>query len=39
LLVRISDPQEEGTYEVRWYAMEHKRRVHEVARIKQTFAA
>jgi hypothetical protein len=39
LLVRISNPQEAGTYEVRWYATEHKRRVHEVARIKQTFAA
>jgi hypothetical protein len=39
LLVHISNPQEAGTYEVRWYATEHKRHIHEVARIKQTFVA
>ena len=33
----IDGPLEAGTYEVRFYATEHKRRVHEVARIRRTF--
>jgi hypothetical protein len=33
----IDGPLEAGSYKVRFYATEHKRRVHEVARIKQTF--
>jgi hypothetical protein len=39
VIAHIELPLEAGTYEARWYATEHKRRVHEVARIKQTFAA
>lgn len=38
-VARIDGPQEAGTYKVRWYATEHKRRIHEVARIRRTFAA
>ena len=38
-IAHIDDPQEAGTYEARWYATEHKRRIHEVARVKRTFAA
>jgi hypothetical protein len=33
----IEEPLETGTYEARFYATEHKRRIHEIARIKQTF--
>jgi hypothetical protein len=38
VLAHIDAPLEEGTYEARWYATEHKRHIHEVARIKRTFA-
>ncbi|HEV2973998.1 MAG TPA: hypothetical protein VGX69_03255 [Solirubrobacteraceae bacterium] len=33
----IDGPLEAGIYEARFYATEHKRRVHEVARIRQAF--
>jgi hypothetical protein len=36
-IAHIDGSLEAGIYEVRFYATEHKRRVHEVARIKQTF--
>jgi hypothetical protein len=32
----ISGFVEPGTYEIRWYATEHRRRMHEIARVKHT---
>ena len=37
VIAHIDLPLEAGTYEIRWYATEHKRRIHEVARLKRTF--
>lgn len=37
VIAHIDLPLEAGTYETRWYATEHKRRIHEVARLKRTF--
>lgn len=36
-IAHIAEPLEVGTYEARFYATEHKRRIHEVARVKRTF--
>jgi hypothetical protein len=37
-VARVDQPREAGTYEARFYATENKRRLHEVARVKRTFA-
>jgi hypothetical protein len=39
VIVHLDPPLEVGTYEARFYATEHRRRIHEVARIKRTFVA
>jgi hypothetical protein len=38
-IAHVDLPLEAGTYETRFYATEHKRRIHEVARVKRTFPA
>jgi hypothetical protein len=38
VIAHLDVPLEAGTYQARWYATEHRRRIHEVARVRRTFA-